>query len=365
MPEQLLVLLHGVGPHPPGWSAEAVAALDAAAAKFDAFRGGPAFSARLTVAEVAYADCFEEIVDGWQQQSAGFAAWARANGGALPDVVRWLDATLPASEASAKEFFWSTASHALLYRGFALVRDRVRLRVMARLVEILRDVGAQGAAVTLVAHGLGAVVLHDVLDMLGTGRVPPDVGDASMLAAGSWTASSVFMIADACLLGPAALRDVDYLDSVCGPVGGGRPGMCQRFFEVWHAFDPLAVTQPFRPADWGRNYREIGPLTHFRRANVHALGHYLDHPAVHVPLVNQALGGPVIDAAEAAAARGAYPDVVAPACLTEIEELKAKARSFDGAGEDLGALVARLAELYALARHAAEECEGLAKGLVS
>src|SRR5689334_7717446 len=120
------------------------------------------------------------------------------------------------------------------------------------------------------------------------------------------------MIADPCLLVPAALLDVDYLDSVCRPVGGGRPGMCQRFVEVWHACDPLAVARPFRPDDWGRNYREIGPLTHFRQANVHALGHYLDHPAVHVPLVNQALGGPVIDASEAAVARGAYPDVVAP-----------------------------------------------------
>ena len=363
MPDQLLVLLHGVGPHPTGWSADAVATLDAAAARFDAFRDGPPFSARLKIEEITYTDCFDDVVNAWQEDSAKLAAWARASGRPLPGIVRWLDAPLPPSEVAAKEFFWSTALHALLYRGFALVRDRVRERVMSRLVHVLRDAGPQGANVTIAAHSLGTAVLHDVLHLLGTGQTPPAVGDASMLAPDNWTASSIFMVADACLLGPAFARDIDYLDSPCRPVGGGRPGYCQRFFEVWHAVDPVAVTKPFRPDGWGKGYRTIGPLGHFRQANIHAFAHYLEHPAVHVPIVNQALGGPMIDAAEAAAARGAFTDVTSPECAAQIAQIKAKALSFAGVGDDFERFVPRLSEFLALARSAGETCLGLAGGI--
>jgi hypothetical protein len=359
MPQQLLVLVHGMGPNPDGWSADVVAALDAAAARYAAFANGPPFSQRIHVAEIRYEDCFSDIVAQWQAQSAALAAWAQASGRPLPTVVQWLDTVLPASDAAAKAFFWSTAVHPLLYRAFPLVRDRVREGVMSRLVQILAGAGAQATAVTIVAHSLGAVVMHDVLDMLGTGHTPPSVGDTSMLAPPNWTAANLFMVADPCLLGPPAVRDIDYLGSICRPVDGAAPGDCQRFYEVWHACDPVAVTRPFRPTTWGHGYREIGPLGHFRQANVHAFTHYVDHPAVHVPIVNQSLGGPVIDAAEAAAARAAYPDITSPECAAEIAQLKASVQAFAGLGDDLERLSIQIAELHALALSAAERCLGL------
>src|SRR5205085_3320237 len=119
---------------------------------------------------------------------------------------------------------------------------------------------------------------------------------------------------------------------------------------------------PFRPTTWGPGYKPIGPLSHFRQANVHGFTHYLDHPRVHIPLIRAALGDPeIIGEAEAEDAKGNYADIVAPECQQQVELVKAKAKEFDGISEDLELVAIRIAEFYALCRNAASKCAGLAQ----
>lgn len=361
---QMLVLVHGMGTNPAGWSDDPTgpkAKLNGVARQYGAFKTGPAFSDRLVVKEIAYDDCFATLVNQWQAKATELATFASSAQRPLPKIVDWLDKSLPASEASAKQFFWSTAADALLYRGFTLVRDRVRVAVMSQLVNLLKNAGPEAVDVTIVAHSLGTAVVHDVLQLLGTGVLPDEVKDVEVLLPSRWKFANLFMIADVCLLGPPAARDIDPFESVVRPVmpDGSRDGYCRKFVEVWHRFDPFAILAPFRPGDWGKGYRPIGPLSHFRQANVHGFNHYLDHPAVHIPLINYALGEEAITAREQATAEGAYADIVSPECGQQIERVKTKAKEFATIDGDLQGVAIKIAEFYALTRDAASKCQGI------
>ena len=361
---QLLILVHGIGEHADDW-ADAPdgpkARLNKVAKRYKKFQTGAPFTDRLTVRHIAYDRCFADQRDKWLADSTKLESWAQTAGRPLPKVVDWLQDTLPRNEKAAKEFLWSAAIDAVLYRGFNLVRDHVRATVMSQLVGILKDVGGtESLDVTIVAHSLGTAVMHDVLDQLGNGVLPPEVADVESFRPDRWKFSNLFMMADVCLLGPSALRDIDAFASIVRPAkaGGSITGYCRRFFEVWHRYDPIAIAAPFRPGDWGRGYVPSGPLTQFRQANVHGYTHYLDHPLVHIPLMQYALADEVIDDDEAQAAIADYPDVVSTQCDAQIEAIKAKAKTFTALGTDLEQLAIDAAEFLALAKEANEKCGG-------
>jgi hypothetical protein len=338
------------------------ARLNTAAARYKEFKQGAQFTDRLNVQHIVYDRCFATEIDKWQESGAKLNDWAKSANRPLPKIVNWLSDTLPKSQKVAKGFLWSTAMDPVLYRGFTLVRDYVRATVMSQLVSILTEEGgAESLDVTIVAHSLGTAVMHDALHMLGTGQLPQEVKDSEVFRPDRWKFSNFFMIADVCLLGPPAVRDIDYFGSIVRPQmpDGSVEGYCRKFFEVWHRYDPFAIAAPFRPGDWGRGYVPIGPLSHFRQANVHGFTHYLDHPRVHIPLINYALGDEVISPEESDAAIAAYPDVVSKQCDAQIQLMKDEAKKFASIGNDLEEIAIRLAEFYALAVDATEKCKGL------
>jgi hypothetical protein len=361
---KMLILVHGMGQNDAGWSAAPGGPqekLNEVAKKYSLFNGGN-FTDELPVREISYTRCFQDEINRWNQASAELAQWTEDNSRPLPKVVAWLDKPLPANEAVAKDFFWSTAIQPLLYRGFELFRTRVRVAVMTALVEHLKEFADESLNVTIVAHSLGTMVMHDVLDMVGNGVLPADVKDVEVLTADYWKLSSIFMIADVCRLGPSWIKDIDYYSSVVRPVmpDGSVKGISDKFFEVWHRFDPFAIAAPFRPKDWGPGYQPVDPLSHFRQANVHGYTHYLDHPKVHVPIINYALRANAITADKAADARAKYADIVSPECDQQIERIKAKAMELAAVGDDIEQVLIKVAEFYALARDASQKCRGIA-----
>jgi hypothetical protein len=352
---KLLFLVHGVGVHPKGWSDDVRDKLDAAAAQYAEFGAGrPRFSERVTVAEIQYDTIFDDLVARWREQADALDAFSRGQGRPLPRLVQWLRGPLP---GDTRGFFWSTALDALLYRGFALVRDHVRASVMSQFVTALTEhMATDSVEASVLAHSLGTGVTHDVLHLLGSSPV----GDNEAFHVSRFQFENIFMLADTALLGPKAVLDIDPATSIVRPSSAGADGgYCQFFMNVWHRFDPVAVTAPFRPTTWGDGYTPVGPLEHFHEANVHAFDHYLDNPAVHVPIINATLGFAAVTADEARAARAAYPQIGSPECSAQIAALKAKVTEFDHAGEDLEDFVIRTSEFYALARRSAESCRGL------
>lgn len=355
----LLFLVHGMGEYTPGWSADIVAKLNAMAAQYPAFQSGrPEFEKHLTIQEITYDQVFSDRVDSWKNDASQLDAWAKASGQSLPKVVGWLRSPLP---ADATGFFWTTAIDPLLYRGFRLVRDDVRAQVCDQVVSGLEKALAHGATtVTVLSHSLGTAVMHDSLHMIAQGYKGNDV-----LSAKSFAVNNIFMVADICLLASKLVADIDYFESFVRPssAGGAHTTYCQYFVNIWHRFDPFVLAGPFRPTTWGPGYVPIGPLEHFHNANVHGFTHYLDHPLVHVPLINAALGvkpdGTLpISASDQQKVLDNYPVTPAQGCDVQIEQLKASALAVANA-TDLEETVIAIAEFLAAARQAADACKAL------
>jgi hypothetical protein len=343
-----------MGEHRPRWSADIVKKLDALAAQYPAFRTGQRFSERMTIEEIVYDDVFANVVAAWNRDASALDAWAKANGRALPKIVSWLRAPMP---SAARNFFWTTAIDPLLYRGFHLVRDDVRAQVTKQVADIVQRAMQNGAAdVSVLAHSLGTAVMHDSLDSLG--RTP--FANDEVLTAARWQFANLFMLADVCQLARELVADVDYARSVVRPTTAGAAGntYCQFFVNASHRFDPFVLLAPFQPAGWGENYIPIGPLEHFHQANVHGYTHYLDHPLVHVPIINGALGVPIITDADQAKAVASYPATSSKRCDAEIAAIAQKARDVAGA-QDLEEAIIGIAEFLALAQQAAHDCKAL------
>jgi hypothetical protein len=360
----LLIVVHGMGANPPGWSAAIRQKLDAVAARYAEFSGGTPFTdaSRLQFGAVSYDACFAELVAQWNADADALGAFAAQSGRPLPRIVTWLRQELPHDDLATKQFFWTSAIDPVLYRSFALVRDRVRSVVMRQLVDLVNAAAADSApAVTILAHSLGTAVVHDTLHKLAA----PQRDGNEVLAAERAQFTNLFMLADVCLLGPPALRDFDYFSSIVRPAAadGSVAGYCENFFNVWHRWDPFVLAAPFRPTDWGDGYTAIGELDHVRSANVHGFAHYLDHPRVHIPLINATLGRGAVGREEARSALAEYPAIGAPECSGQIQRLKDLAREFEHVGDDLERLAIELAGFLAAAQAAAEACRGLADDL--
>ena len=351
---KVLILVHGMGEHAPHWSADIVDKLDTVAAQYPAFKSGPRFSQRLTIEEIVYDEVFADIVDRWNRDAGALDAWAKGAGRALPKLVSWLRAPLP---SAAKGFFWTTAIDPLLYRGFHLVRDDVRAQVTRQIADIAKRAMQHGAAdISVLADSLGTAVMHDSLDVLG--RKPFENNE--VLTAARWQFANVFMLADVCQLARNLVADIDYFDSIVRPTTAGTAGntYCQFFVNAWHRFDPFVLMAPFRPVTWGDNYIPIGPLEHFHSANVHGYTHYLDHPLVHVPIINGALGAPMISDADQAKVLATYPVTPSIGCDAQIAAVIQKAQELAHA-EDLEEAIIGISEFLAVAQQSADACKAL------
>jgi hypothetical protein len=352
---KVLVLVHGMGEHAKGWSRDIVAKLDEVASRYPAFQSQTPFSQRVDrIEEIQYDDVFADVAAGWAQDASALDAWSKQQQRPLPKLVSWLRKPLP---SAAKGFFWTTAIDPLLYRGFRLVRDNVRAQVTAQMAAIADRAMTNGAAeISILSHSLGTAVMHDALDILG--RAPYEGNE--VLTAKRFQFANLFMLADVCLLARNLLADIDYFDSVVRPTSAGTADntYCQFFLNAWHRYDPFVALAPFRPTSWGDAYVELGPLEHWRQANVHGFTHYLDNPIVHAPIINGALGKPAITDADQARELAKYPMLPPGGCAAEIAALKLKGQEVAHAA-DLEEIIIGIAEFLAASQQAAQACNGL------
>src|SRR5262249_10549043 len=152
----------------------------------------------------------------------------------------------------------------------------------------------------------------------------------------------LFMLADVCRLGPPAL--IDLPDSAAGylvrPRSAGTPAdtstfYCNGFCSFRHEFDPFVRWSPFVPKNWGTDFTNPNPLAPIHQVNVHGLDHYLDNPAVHIPIINGVMGFSAVSAKEALDAIANYPPIGSAQCSAQINALKTLVTAFPNAGQDL------------------------------
>lgn len=354
----IVFLVHGMGDQPPDWSTSVRAKLDEVAARYEKFRNGPPFSQRVEVVEIGYDDVFDKLVNQFAGDFANLERFAQQAGRPIGKVAKWF----PDANASERGFFWTHVVDVLLYHGFKLVRDEVRVKVMQQFAGKLKASmkGGQIVDAFVIAHSLGTAVTCDTLALLGS----QPFNDSDAFLAGSMKFKGVFTIAN---VAKEVETDIDPFNSVLHPdsavVNPPSEAYCTRFGNFRHTLDPFCRLIPFAPPNWGADFNSVEDLKHIHDLNVHGFEHYLDHPKVHIPIINGIFETPIIKSQERDDAIHNYPDVSSE-CNAELLAMQNFIQGLS-APKDTQELVTAGAEFLARAQALREQCKGVVATLAS
>ena len=326
---RVLFIVHGMGVHGHNWAEPVVAKLEETASRYQYFkRKQKRLADEVEIVPIGYDGEFTQHLETWNQETDALRTFAEANQalGDVVDLLDWLDDV----DDTERNFFWSHVVDVALYRYFKTVMRPVRLRVMKGLVDHLIPRMKGGAIVqaSIMAHSLGTSVTHDALADLSSAPITDKQGRQSdAFMAGNFAFENIFMVAnvgrvletsptcDASTVHPKSVRPSD--------------AYCAHYYNFRHRLDPFPAVRAFEPQDWGNQFHSIAGLDHIRQPNVHGWEHYLDHPRVHVDLLNAIMHG-VIDDDEREAAIEEYP---------RVDETNPCAVATDGAADALEHLV--------------------------
>lgn len=349
---RLVILVHGMGVHPSGWSSAVQRKLDEVAAQFSFFSAA-SLSRQVTFAEVDYDDVFVSQVADFGMSAKGLADFGKSKKVDISGTVAWLKG---ASDTEQK-FFWSHCDDVLLYRFFRSIRKAVQARVRDQIGTAITNARAEGpTSVTVVAHSLGTSVTHDALATLGA---QPWNGSQAFLA-GSFQIETLFMIANV----SRCLETDNPAGSSCVFPGTlAKGGYAEAYFNVRHTLDPIPAIRAFTPGKaWNsKKYFAIESLDHILNVNVHDLGHYLDHPLVHIPLLRRMFGGDAVSAEEEVRVLKLFPLKPAPPCPDRVRTLRDRYRQMVAllsGNDDPAALIIAVAQFLATAKEAKDACAG-------
>jgi hypothetical protein len=353
---RLLFVIHGMGVHSDReWFPAIRTRLDEVAARYPAFQGqGKAFSSQVELVPLQYDREFTEWLDRWNGSADEIERSAVEHSISMPNLVGWLRGV----NETEKNFFWSHVVDVLLYRFFSLVTTPVRVSVAQQIVSKINEVKDRNepVQVSFLCHSLGTAVLHDTLALLASN---PSLEARRAFSGNGFPFRAVFMVAN---VGRVLEHDIPGFQayrSVVHPLSI-RPedAWFTRFYLFRHKLDPFTLVRRFRPEGWGDRYLAADDLDHFGDFNVHDFGHYLDHPRVHVPLLNDTLPGSV-PAAQREAALAAYRPQVEPGCAGKMAEFVTDLRrmcDLIGGQENPADLIRAGTQFLARAKEAADAC---------
>jgi hypothetical protein len=356
---RIVFLVHGMGDQPPDWSTSVKAKLDEVAARYAAFRNGQPLSQRVELVEIDYDSVFDQHVNDFAGDFANLEQFAQQAGRSLGKIANWF----PNADASQRGFFWTHVVDVLLYHGFNLVRDEVRVKVMQQFAHKLTS-SMQGGRIVdafVIAHSLGTGVTCDTLALLGSQAFN---GSSAFLAGRGMQFKGIFTIAN---VAKEVATDIDPYTSVLHPdsavVNPASSAYCARFANFRHVLDPFCRLTPFAPPNWGGDFNSVEDLKHVHDLNVHGFEHYLDHPKVHIPIINGIFETPIITSQERADAIRDYP-AIAGECNAELLAMQTFIQGLD-APKDTQELVIGGAEFLARAQALKEQCKGVVATLAA
>ena len=348
---KVLFLVHGMGIHQAGWADYAIRKLDEVAGRYPQIAPVRPISAKLRIEQLVYDQVFRGQVTSWGESANALEQFAQQYQVAVPDVFTWLRA---ASQTEVN-YFWTHFVDVLLYRFFPLIRQQVRTQVMHDLANALTPLMAGGEVVdaTVLGYSLGTAVAHDALADLASRPLDGSVA----FNAGSFRFENVIMVAN---VGKILETDYGVYASKVHPITPSTPdGYCGRYLNFRNVYDPFPWPAPFRPLWPERYFKTVDDLAYAHQFNTHALEHYLDHPAVHLPIL-QALFGPQVPPAEMQRAIHDYdPYPLVTRCRAAFEGFRA---TVDGLKQELeqhpepSRLITVGARFLAAAQEAAGAC---------
>jgi hypothetical protein len=285
--KRVLFLLHGIGRHDKGWSDEVVEVLKDKAAELETDTAlgfsAPRFQAELAEAEfveLLYDDLYQKFVERMLQREEDFIKALKTAGfGALGKIFT--------TDASQKDFIRDNIFDIVIYYAMKEHRYATRKWLAAQVYARLIEHGIVDVEYSLMAHSLGTVVAHDLLQEMATESGSP------------WRWGSAFKFKNLFMVSnTSALLRNDYPPrrSLVRPwlswEVGKPPGYIYRYFDFAHKFDPVCQLFSYQKyVDAEKTSRDVFvTVKHFQSPNIHGYTHYLSHPSVHMAVLNAVFG---------------------------------------------------------------------------
>lgn len=342
MSQQLVFLIHGMGVHKKDWSNDTQATLKKAYESYPTL-AKTKFTDAYSFHEITYDHLFERIRDAWENEANGVKERLVAMGvtSGLIDTLTRL-----ALSGTGDGFFRTHVLDVIFYRFFPTVRDPVRMFIAKTIQETLQQrVTGSTDKVTwsIIAHSLGTAVTHDTLHLMygtsATAGIPP----LSVRNFGLHTYLACANVSRILSKG----NEIQVFSSRFRPsIKPTHDAVMRYFLNAWNMFDPFTRPSRFEPSyNWldtptqtakHARFQDI-KTTEIRQKNVHALEHYVENPAVHIPFfraTHDSLG--IVSQTEEVNAIKTYRKAVLDAHLGgEAEELRALIEQHGGELEDL------------------------------
>lgn len=310
----ILFLIHGMGRQPDNWSAPVTDKLVELTGLYQHFRENN-LTDDVVFVPLRYDNVFEGLLDRWKDDFSGILDSEDTG-----DIPRGkLLSVMENMTQEERDFFWSHVADVLIYRFFPLYRDRVRIEVIrniAKNVKKQRNQFGNNTRFSFLAHSLGTAVIHDSLHLLGSTQWDDDI--ANVMGPPHTRFQSLFMLANTSRI---LENDIKVNDSIVCPVGRHRDQnreYLDQYYNAFHKYDPVTLIRKVDGSGWGGNFHQVN-LSHFRDVNIHDFNHYLDHPAVHIPLLRILCGFRSVLPAEQVHALEGYGDIDRQQAIGEIK----------------------------------------------
>lgn len=288
--QPIVVLLHGMGTHPPGEFKQAfVTAANKAMRQYRGFKS-KRIQHLVRIEEINYDHVFERV----RSEMSQFGGSTSARLGRIGSLAGLgLGIELAPKLASIEnrfgkdEFLYTHFLDVIFYT--TMLGGKVRVEVARQLATLIAKNPV--AEIHVIAHSLGTAVLHDALALLY--RDHASFSDQfPALDVRLHKLASIWMIANVSRLVYTVTGLADPLDSTVRP---GSDGCTNFLANVRHEFDPFTWFSSFDPPNDGawiarqafdRGYRSI-EVSSVRQRNTHAFSDFIENPAVSVPLLRR------------------------------------------------------------------------------
>ncbi|HEV3011396.1 MAG TPA: hypothetical protein VGX52_20440 [Burkholderiales bacterium] len=289
--KQALFVVHGMGDHDEkSWCNGFRKSIAEIYGRYEVAQFMP-FAGQIDVKPLYYNDWFDDRRKQWKKAADEvikvLQPLGRNGPQAIAKAMEW------AASADKDEFLLTHVLDVLLYRFVPTIGDAVRSSVRKQLLEGMKGYERW----SVIGHSLGSSVLHDALVWMFDPSSPASVKpEQHRFQAVAMVANVSRVLESSHLSSEHGGTRWDAYRSVVQPNVKVTKGVCDRFLNVWHTWDPVPLPKQFKPQpDWpdratrdaGGKFLdiEIGELeASGDLADVHDLEHYLRNPCFHIPL---------------------------------------------------------------------------------
>lgn len=289
MTKPIVLLVHGMGTHPPGnITTEFTKGVNQAGAYLgvdDLDIGN-----KIDFKEYNYSEKLDAIRQAAAEYHGGIKDYLQfISGGTLGNIA----AKLSAAEAKfGTDSFIYTHWLDVAYYGLTYHNEEMRLELAQEFTTLRRDCEENDRKLHVVGHSLGTALVHDTLAKLYREDVGPD--DQGYLSSESLRFESLWMIANVSRLLHILTRAADPNHSIVHDSTEEAAGCAKYFYNVRNKFDPFLFIKEYkREIEYGEHiqFSEVRKLENNDLiVNPHDLTEYMACPDVSIAFLYATLG---------------------------------------------------------------------------